>query len=95
MEIASPKEPVYYYECSGGRYRLVYFIPPGVLRSLHEQGRISQLALDDLPDGVDLGSTEADFAEFERLYGYRPPHEPSALLQAFFAVFSTTRNWRS
>ena len=41
MEIASPKEPVYYYECSGGRYRIVYFIPPGVLQSLHEQGRIS------------------------------------------------------
>lgn len=95
MEIAAPKEPVYYYECSAGRYRIVYFIPPGTLRSLHEQGRIAQLALDDLPDGVDLGCTEADFAEFDELYGYRPPYEPAALQRAFFAIFSTTRNWRN
>ena len=95
MEIASPKEPVYYYECSAGRYRLAYFIPPGELQRLHEEGRISDLALKDLPDGVDLSCTEPDFVEFEELYGYRPPYDPDALLRAFFAVFSTTRKWKS
>ena len=95
MEIASPKDPVYYYECSAGRYRLAYFIPSEELQRLHEAGRISELALKDLPDGVDLSCTEPDFVEFEELYGYRPPYDPKARLRAFFAVFSTTRNWRS
>jgi hypothetical protein len=95
MEIASPKEPVYYYECSAGRYRLAYFIPPGELQRLHDEGQISDLALEDLPDGVDLSCTEPDFAEFKELYGYRPPYDPDALLRAFFAVFSTTRKWKS
>lgn len=95
MEIASPKEPVYYYECSAGRYRLAYFIPPRELKRLHREGRISDLALEDLPDGVDLSCTEPDFVELEELYGYRPPYDPEALLRAFFAIFSTTRGWKT
>jgi hypothetical protein len=95
MEIASPKEPVYYYECSAGRYRLVYFIPPTELERLHAEGHISRQALRDLPDGADVGCTEADFVEFEELYGYRPSYGPEALQRAFFAIFSSTHGWET
>lgn len=95
MEIATPKEPVYYYECSAGRFRLVYFIPPGELQRLRDRGQLSDLAIRDLPDGVDIGCTDPDFSEFEELYGYRPPNDPEALQRAFFAIFSTTRKWKT
>lgn len=95
MEIAAPREPVYYYECSGGRFRLVYFIPPAELRRLHDEGHISDQAMEDLPDGVDLGCTEPDFAEFEELYDYRPPVAPEALQRAFFTIFSSTCDWQT
>ena len=95
MEVATPKDPVYYYEASAGRFRLVYFIPPEELKRLHDAGEIAAKAIEDLPDGVDLGCTEPDFAEFEELYGYRPPHDPEELRRAFFTIFSTTRDWES
>lgn len=95
MEISIPNEPVYYYECSAGRFRLVYFIPPDELRRLKDQGLLADQALIDLPDGVDLGCTGPDFVEFEQLYGYRPPLEPEALQRAFFAILSSTRRWKA
>lgn len=95
MNITRPKEPVYYYECSAGTYRLVYFMPPETFGSLLEQNKISKKALTDLPDGVDLGCTEPDFDEFEGLYGYRPPHDPVDLRQAFLSILSSTRRWKT
>lgn len=95
MAIRSPKEAVYYYEASNGDFRLVYFIPPEELERLSEAGRISKDVLKDYPDGVDLSCTEPDFEEFEKLYNYRPPNDPEALQRAFFAMFSTTRNWKT
>jgi hypothetical protein len=94
MEISSPTEPVYYYECSAGDFRLTYFIPPEELDRLIAAGGISARVKQDLPDGVDLDCTEPDFAEFERLYGFRPQEDPSQLLAAFLAVLSSTKNWR-
>ena len=94
MPIASPSENVYYYECSNGRFRLFYFIPPGQLKRLCDEGHISSVALKDFPDGVDIGCIEADFKEFKEAYGYSIPRDPSALRYAFFAIFSTTRNWK-
>jgi hypothetical protein len=47
MAISSPKETVYYYECSNGQFRLVYFIPPDKLQELVEQNRISPQVLED------------------------------------------------
>ena len=41
MASLSPKENVYYYECSNGEFRLVYFMPPDELGELIEQDRIS------------------------------------------------------
>jgi hypothetical protein len=95
MEISIPKESVYYYECSAGGFRLVYFIPPDELRRLNNQGLLAEQALTDLPDGVDLGCTGPDFVEFEELYGYRPHLEPEALQRAFFAILSSTRRWKA
>ncbi len=95
MEISIPKESVYYYECSGGKFRLVYFIPPDELQRLNNQGLLSDQALTDLPDGVDLGCTGPDFVEFEELYGYRPPLAPEALQRTFFAILSSTRRWKA
>ncbi len=94
MEISTPREPVYYYECSAGSFRLTYFMPRSELERLHDEGKLAARALDDLPDGVDLGCTEPDFAEFKQLYGYRPPLPPDDLRRAFYALFSTTRDWR-
>jgi hypothetical protein len=95
MEISIPEESVYYYECSGGRFRLVYFIPLDELARLKDQGLLAEQALIDLPDGVDLGCTGPDFAEFEELYGFQPPLPPEALQRAFFAILSSTRRWKT
>ena len=95
MAIASPNENVYYYECNNGQFRLFYFMPPLELKGLCDENRISPNVLKDFPDGVDLGCTEADFKEFEDAYGYTIPLDPYALRRAFFAIFSTTRNWKN
>jgi len=96
MAIATPQEAVYYYECSYGQFRLVHFIPPDQLQQIVEQseGEVNPAVLDDFPDGVDLDCTEPDFEEFRILYGYRPPISPDALQRAFFAMYSTTHNWK-
>lgn len=94
MAIASPNENVYYYECSNGRFRLSYFIPPGEIKALCDEKLISRNALKDFPDGVDVGCTEADFKVFKETYGYSIRQDPQALRRAFFAIFSTTRNWK-
>jgi len=93
MAVASPRQPVYYYECSGGRFRLVYFIPVNELERLRAGDEIAADALRDFPDGVDLDCTRPDFDEFERIYGFRPDNDPKALRRAFFALFSSTRDW--
>lgn len=95
MAIESPIEPVYYYECSYGNFRLVYFIPPNNLQQLIDEDKIEEQVLDDFPDGVDLDCTEPDFEEFHEQYGYRPELAPDALQRAFFAIFSTTHEWES
>jgi len=95
MAIASPNENVYYYECNNGQFRLFYFMPPRELKDLCDENRISPNVLKDFPDGVDLGCTEADFKRFEDAYGYTIPLDPRALHRAFFAIFSTTRNWKN
>jgi hypothetical protein len=95
MSVAIPAEPVYYYECGAGRFRLVYFIPPDTVKRLQQARKISRLALRDFPDGIDLGCTEADFADLDASYGYRPPHDPAALQRAFYALLSTTRDWKT
>ena len=41
-DVAAPRDPVYYYECSGGDFRLVYFMPPDELRRLKQRGELSQ-----------------------------------------------------
>jgi len=94
MAVVSPSERVYYYECSSGRFRLTYFIPPGELKRLCEDGHVSPRVLEDYPDGVDLGCTEPDFRVFEETYHYRPKQDPDALRHAFFAILSATRKWK-
>ena len=94
MAIRSPQEPVYYYECSAGDFHLVYFIPPNELRRLQANG-ITEQALKDFPDGVDLDCTEADFRDFHQLYGWRPASDPEALRETFLAIFSSTRHWKT
>ncbi len=94
MEISLPKDPIYYYECSNGDYRLTYFIPADHLRRLIAQGEVSPRVIDDYPDGVDLDCTEPDFEEFHQIYGYRPHTAPESILRAFFALLSSTRDWK-
>ena len=94
MAITSPNENVYYYECNNGQFRLFYFMPPRELKGLCDENHISPNVLKDFPDGVDLGCTEADFKEFKNTYGYTIPLNPCALQHAFYAILSTTRNWK-
>ncbi len=94
MSIEVPDEQVYYYECSAGSFRLVCFIPFAELQSLAAAERIKEEALRDFPDGLDLDCTEPDFAEFEKSYGYRHPHEAEELRRAFLALFSSTKGWQ-
>lgn len=95
MPIASPREPVYYYEVSRGDFRLVYFLPPQVLEQLAEAGRITEQARRDFPDGVDLTCMQPDFDAFERQYGFRHRFSANALRRAFFAILSSTRDWEN
>lgn len=94
MTIATPNEPVYYYECSNGAFRLFYCIPAVELKRLYRENQISPLVLEDYPDGIDLGCTEVDFTELNTAYGYRPKTSPDVLRQAFFTILSSTRNWK-
>jgi Asp-tRNA(Asn)/Glu-tRNA(Gln) amidotransferase C subunit len=95
MAIKSPKEAVYYYEASNGEFRLIYFIPPEELKRLVQNGSIEAAVLEDYPDGVDLNCTKLDFEEFHKLYGYQPENDAEELRRAFFAMFSSTRDWKS
>jgi hypothetical protein len=94
MTIATPNEPVYYYECSNGAFRLFYCLPADELKGLCRENQISPHVLEDYPDGVDLGCTEVDFAVFDTAYGYRPESSPDVLRQAFFAILTSTHNWK-
>ena len=94
MTVATPNKPVYYYECSNGKFRLFYCLPAAELKRLRRANQISPQVVKDYPDGVDLGCTEVDFVEFDTAYGYRPKTNPDVLRRAFFAIYSSTHNWR-
>jgi hypothetical protein len=94
MTVATPNEPVYYYECSNGQFRLFYCLPAVELKRLRRANQISAQVVKDYPDGVDLGCTEVDFVAFDTAYGYRPKTHPDVLRQAFFAIYSSTYNWK-
>lgn len=94
MPIKSPKERVYYYECSYGKFRLTYFIPYGELEKLFKNGKIKKQVLEDFPDGVDLRVGEADYMDFKESYGYRPEVDPEVANSTFFTIYSSTRNWK-
>jgi hypothetical protein len=95
MKLSLPGEPVVYYECSYGKFRLTYHIPVDPLQLLVSQNKISPKVLEDYPDGVDLNCTESNFAEFQERYGYRPPLAAESIQRAFFALLSSTRDWKN
>lgn len=95
MDIKTPGETVYYYECAHGSFRLLYFIPPASLEGLVNDDLIRPLVLEDYPDGVDLGCTLADFDEFHELYGYQPDIDPDEMQRTFFAMFSSMKGWET
>lgn len=94
MPVKSPKERVYYYECSYGKFRLTYFIPFGELEKLSEEGKIEKQVLDDFPDGIDLRVGETDYVDFKNSYGYRPEVDPEVAKSVFYSIFSTTKDWK-
>ena len=94
MSVKSPKERVYYYECSYGKFRLTYFIPYGELEKLSKEGIIKKQVLEDFPDGVDLRVGETDYKDFEESYGYGPEVDPEVARSTFFTILSSTRNWK-
>ena len=95
MKISMPDDPVFYYECSAGEFRLVYFLPVAHLKDLRRKKKISAQAVKDFPDGVDIGCTPSDFEDFRSSYGWSPPFDPDRACDAFRAVFSGTRRWKS
>jgi hypothetical protein len=95
MKITLPDEPVYYYECSNGDFRLTYYLPIELLHQLVNTDQISADVLKDFPDGVDLDCTEPDFNEFQRHYHYRPEPAPDAIQRAFFTLLTSTKGWRN
>ena len=48
MPVRSPKERVYYYECSYGKFRLTHFIPYDKLEKLVKESEIDKQVLEDL-----------------------------------------------
>lgn len=95
MQLSLPSEPVIYYECSYGNFRLTYHIPVEQLQRLVAQSDISAKVLEDFPDGVDLTCTEPDYSGFQKRYGYRPPMAPEYIRRAFFALLTSTRDWQN
>lgn len=95
MKLSLPIEPVIYYECSYGKFRLSFHIPPEQLDILIAQKKVSPKVLEDFPDGVDLNCIESRFAEFQDRYGYRPPLAPESIHRAFLALLSSTRDWKN
>jgi len=93
MSIISPKERVYYYECSYGKFRLTYFIPHSELKKLPINAQIKEKLLIEYPDGIDLRVEETDYSDFKKTYGYRPPINPEVAQKIFFTMFSKTKNW--
>ena len=93
MPIKSPNERVYYYECSYGTFRLTYYIPYEDLEKLCKEGKISEQALIDFPDGVDLRVGETDYMDFKKSYGYRPEVDPELARSLFYTIYSSTKNW--
>ncbi len=92
--VRSPKESVYYYECSYGNFRLTFFIPFDELKRLCDLGKIRRQVLEDFPDGVDLRVGETDYADFKKSYGYRPEVDPEVAKNAFYSILSTTKDWK-
>jgi hypothetical protein len=95
VSVSSPKESVYYYECSYGRFRLTYSIPKSELRKLVEKGEIKKKVLDDFPDGVDLRVGETDYRDFKESYGYRPEVDPEVAKKMFYSILTHTKNWKN
>ena len=93
MSVEVPAEPVYYYECSNGNFRLNYFIPFERLEELVAEGALKKEVLEDYPDGIDLNCTKHDFDEFEAHYGYRPKYKAETLQSAFYAIWTDTHDW--
>jgi len=93
MSVSVPRERCYYYECSHGKVRLTHFIPPVLLETMIRENKISAQAFVDFPDGVDLDCTEPDFNEFREAYGYNHEYSADDLQNAFYAIFSSTKDW--
>lgn len=94
MVTRSPSERAYYYECSYGKYRLSLHIPYSELVSLNLQDKIDPRVLEDYPDGVDLRVGETDYNDFQLIYGFRPESDPETVRSQFYAVYSSTKDWR-
>lgn len=94
MDISSPRDAVFYYECSNMKFRLTYFIPPSKMETLIESGDLSAKALRDFPDGIDLTCREYEFEDFKQRYGYRPQFSADAVNRAFYAILTDTRKWK-
>jgi hypothetical protein len=95
MSIRSPKESVYYYECSYGRFRLTYSISRIALETLVEDGKIKKKVLDDFPDGVDLKVGETEYKDFKESYDYRPEVDPEVAKKMFYSILTHTKDWKN
>lgn len=95
MSVRSPKESVYYYECSYGRFRLTYSISRSALEKLVEDGEIKKKVLDDFPDGVDLKVGETEYKDFKESYGYRPEVDPEVAKKMFYSILTHTKDWKN
>ncbi|MDX1479228.1 MAG: hypothetical protein R3301_16045 [Saprospiraceae bacterium] len=94
MAVSLPLEPVYYYECYNGEFRLTYFIPFDHLKKRVDQGQADAAVLKDYPLGVDLDCSGSDYRDFTRKYRYPLPFEADACRKAFLAIYSSTRGWK-
>ncbi len=94
MGVTVPIERCYYYECQNASARLTQFIPAEILQKWITKEKIDPKILDHFPDGVDLDCTDADFKEFSENYQYVHPFTAEQIQNTFFAIFSTTKNWK-
>lgn len=95
MALALPVNPIYYYECYCGEFRLTYFIPIKRLKELVAEGKANKNILTDFPLGVDLDCNEPDYKSFVSKYGYSPTYKPSMVCNTFLGIYSSTKNWKN
>lgn len=87
MKMELPEEATYYYECTGKKTRLLYWIPKNVLKDMVNKGEAKKAILRDYPLGLDIKVSQDVFDEFRKKYGLVLDVVPEDVWKAFRSLW--------